>query len=543
MQESKLSDEDAVALQLQLPHTMVIHTPSTDSADLEYSAPSTAQPGKSGGVAFLIPTYLLGASFSSHVITPHYAIELTVPLCGYDLRILNVYFPPQKDKAHLTSIRDYLRAHPQPGLLVIAGDVNQARNLKLWDTCLAEFDLVDLTAQNSVLTHTFRGSKGWSALDTICISSSLLDDNGWTAALNAQHRLDLKDGHLPLSATFKPPGAAKRTDLLRYHRLPDDTFRQTSPAGQNLPTLAQHYLHAQQEHSPFAQLRALNAFYQAFATSFPRRPPVDPAYLLRRSSDSRKVSLRMPRATLISFNEKAKFPVALDQFQPSGPDHIMLPRRVRDDMLRVFNDWEALQRTLSTACSLQAGLAGQQASLKVWQRFRLLSPKATGSLNVIQDPSGNLCTHPQEIAQAVLAGREFWTESVPALSLAALENLLPELGPAQQGAPLDSVAPNLVHEGPPLARELPFPPCYRFQDAIAASGNTSPGLDGIPYAAYRTDVTLNSQILHNCLATICELTASRDPLPTPHQLFGLDTKGGGRHHSKSLEASQYAPGL
>jgi hypothetical protein len=62
VQETKLSEEEATALQLHLPNTLDIHTPALLTTPLEGTNNPDAQPGRSGGVAFLIPTYLLGAT-------------------------------------------------------------------------------------------------------------------------------------------------------------------------------------------------------------------------------------------------------------------------------------------------------------------------------------------------------------------------------------------------------------------------------------------------------------------------------------------------
>ena len=520
IQESKLTEEDAAELQSQLTHTLVLHTPTHCSDPQEQDKQVSALPGRSGGVAFLIPTYLHGNSFVTEVITPHYALALSVPLCGYDLHVLNVYFPPAKEGHHLARVLAFLRANSQPGVTILAGDVNQVRKLPAWQSFLAEFDLVDLATINDAPSHTFKGPKGWSSLDTVCVSTKLLDENGWTADLKALPRQDDKVGHLPLVVRFRPPCAAKHADLAKYQRLPDDAFKQVTPAGHNLSTLLKHYLSQQSDQSPFSVLQTTNAFYQAFATTFPRQRRADPAYLLRQSANSNKVMSKIPLDTINSYNDKVKFPICPEQFHSKGPDHVLLPKRVRDDMLRIFNDWEALQRDLNGVCSLRASLMGQPRSLKVWERFRMLSPKATGALTTIQDSTEQFHTHPRDIARTVLEGREFWTEAPPEITEAEFAALLPE--------PHTLSTPNLASEGEPnldhpLSDWHLFPSVTRFSDILAVCGNTSPGIDGIPYAAYRTDIPFASQLLHSCLGCICandpQVTNHVTNLPTPHQLL------------------------
>jgi len=108
LQETKMTCEDAGALQLLLPHVAVVSTPAIIvPADISVTPPR--KESRTGGVALCVPTYKYGNAFESAVIVPGYAIAVTLPVCGYPLLVVNAYFPPRLEVAHLSQLKSFCR--------------------------------------------------------------------------------------------------------------------------------------------------------------------------------------------------------------------------------------------------------------------------------------------------------------------------------------------------------------------------------------------------------------------------------------------------
>jgi hypothetical protein len=156
----------------------------------------------------------------------------------------------------------------------------------------------------------------------------------------------------------------------------------------------------------------------------------------------------------------------------------------------MLNDVKAIGIDLDEACSTRHSLLGRPVSLKHWERFRLLSPKMTGSLARISQ-NGTYVTDVSGISQAVLLGREFWVNQPPEL---------PDILVSEQNTP-EMAEPS----------DLPPPPLSTYQKCIATSLNTSPGIDGIPYSAFRATWSSATVLLQAVMLAIITVTFPCNP--------------------------------
>jgi hypothetical protein len=154
-------------------------------------------------------------------------------------------------------------------------------------------------------------------------------------------------------------------------------------------------------------------------------------------------------------NAKLTTPIDLSVLTDLGERGFLVPRRLIDHMVTLLNDWECQIRDLNHIHDTRARLLGKPRSMKVWERFRALSPKNVSVLHRLLKPDGTYATAPQDLSDLVMAGREFWTQPPNTPNIDALKSLC-QFSPSQA---LD------MQPSVPTAEDI--------RCVIAASGNTS----------------------------------------------------------------------
>ena len=299
---------------------------------------------------------------------------------------------------------------------------------------------------------------------------------------------------MPVSFVFAPPRSTKKQTRPKYHRLPDDLFKNTTAQCRLLPILLQQVLTGASSVEEAAEdLETMRAFFHAFVSTFPRCYAAHSASQLKKSKHAGKLRVVLQRAALGNWSKQTSIALRVDDFQSTSDDRVYVPARALAAMVRISNDLDALGRNLDQANALRHSLLGRPVSLKHWERFRLLSPKASGSLNRLVSAEGHI-TDVEGLATAVMAGRDFWT--VP---------------PTVTHFPCDSMP--LLAQSP--ISDLPAPPLQLFHKCFATSIDTSPGIDGIPYSAFRATWQIAALLLYTVFMHI----ASHGFPITPTQLL------------------------
>jgi hypothetical protein len=204
----------------------------------------------------------------------------------------------------------------------------------------------------------------------------------------------------------------------RYHRLPDALFKNNTSECRNLPNLIAYF--APLSPCATASLNSVHAFYHAFSKTFPATYGPPGAHYLKRYVDANKSRIEVPRQVIHDFQKQTTIQINPEQFSVINQDHVVLPRRVRDVMLRILNDNDAIKTTLEESCTIRSNLLGRPASLKHWERFRLLSPKASGALVRLRRNDDSMALTPQEVSDETLNGRSFWFQVPPVLDMRSL---------------------------------------------------------------------------------------------------------------------------
>ena len=236
-------------------------------------------------------------------------------------------------------------------------------------------------------------------------------------------------------------------------------------------------------------METLNAFFHAYHSSFTRTYLTNSAEQLKRSKHKGKAQVVLDRAVLDNWSKQTSITLQLDDFHTTSHDKVSVPARILVILVRILNDLEALGRNLDQASELRHTLLGRPVSLKHWERFRLLSPKAAGAMTRLSTPNGYV-TDVEALAKAVMEGRDFWT--VPP-SVSSFPSPL---------MPLCAQLP---------VSDLPPPPLRLFHKCIASSLDTSPGIDGVPYSAFRATWQVSAPLLQQVFDCITGLGFSVTP--------------------------------
>ena len=498
LQETKLCHTDMRAIQMLFPQSIVLGSPAIPTNN-----------GISGGLAVILPTHLYGTAMTWTDILPGYAGVVELSLRHVPLRVVCAYMRPGNEKEILAAAAKFLKSsEPYSGTTVFVGDANALRTHKSFSDVLTQHDLHDVTSVSGYPLKTFVHNKGLSALDFIAVSAQLLDASGWTADAIVRDRSDDCFGHKFLYLTCKPPVRAASATSESYDRLPDRQFQSTQHSCRILPALlAQHVKH---DAPPDVQLARLNAFFIAFRTSFPTKHDLSVGFRLRKAKQATLSTFRLEENVLQDALAKTRTAVDLSTFPRTSNKSVIIPRRLRDSLLQTINDCESLQRSLRELDAHRAAMLGAAPSVKHWERLRMLSPKEVGTLCQLSDVDGSMRTDPAELAFVIVQGREFWLSAPDTISQDQMTEICYHV-PVRRNEICLSAPDNISHaqkivecNPPPATTSIHhMPSVASLFSTITCCPNTSPGLDGIPYSAYRAAPEASARILHNVLTSIC----------------------------------------
>ena len=394
LQETKWTDVEATAYQFSISTCQVLHTPAllTDN-------------GRSGGVAILLPTYLTNVAVDVQALVEHYALLVTIATRATAFHIINLYLPPGKEKSVLGKLTQSLQKLDLQGSVIMVGDINQARNLEVFQELLTAQELSEVTSEFDISLPTFTHKTGSSSLDTVCVSSSLLDITGWSAEVKSLLPLATY-GHSPLHLNLRPNTKTARTTvttLPSYTRLPPHTLDPKNPTTRALPhALLAH--HSGLDHDtlhPQEVLEQMHAYLYAWCATFSRQKYTDLAFWVRRKEHEGKLFVTTPLTVLDALNHKLVTPFSFQHYHSQQEGTVQIPRRDFDKFICLLNDWECQSRELHNLQDLRNRLLGRQRSLKVWERFRALAPKNMHTLKRLRTDE-TFVTTPEELAIQVM---------------------------------------------------------------------------------------------------------------------------------------------
>ena len=124
-----------------------------------------------------------------------------------------------------------------------------------------------------------------------------------------------------------------------------------------------------------------------------------------------------------------------------------------------------------------------------WQRMRSICPKTIFYPGPIQKSDGSICKTGEDMDEAMLETRQFWFED-------------PVSDDHQWNYILNTYA-----DATRFWPDVPLPTPSDYTAAVLSSKDSAPGPDGLPYAAWRMDVSQSSEAMVDFMSRIQSLRA------------------------------------
>jgi ribonuclease HI len=420
--------------------------------------------GASGGVAAIFPTAIHPQQLTRHEIVPGRALHVAQAFQGGDTHWVAIYCPPGLEWTILKQVSTYLKGLAK-GRLYLCGDFNQApKHTQKWEHFLAEHGLQDLTGPQP--TFFSLGDSKLSALDKWLVRDVALTQHRLTCKVRPSKLSMTRTEHAKLSIILRPTPVVL-TDAPMFQAIPPAACNQGFPPAQELARLLET-LPPEDTSQRFHD--KLEAAAWAWWRNLPRGTYdhlSKPSHLLRKLGRQRGDFIQVPLATLQAAIARINLPLDVSQFPPGRNGTRTLPRDTVLSLLEAL-DLEDMQECifLNAPSELKATM-GHNTVPRIWARIKTLAPKAAGTLSHLLTKEGTLLTSPAEVEKEVRSTRPFWTCPSPPLAQELLE-LLPEYA---------TTAPVLSHIPPPGVEVI--------QQVLHKTGDSAPGIDGLPYALYR----------------------------------------------------------
>ena len=176
----------------------------------------------------------------------------------------------------------------------------------------------------------------------------------------------------------------------------------------------------------------------------------------------------------------------------------LMPRKLLLEILHRYDMWEIQQSMFFNRPASTQAIHGVPRRPMLWKRLKVLSPKNISVLSCIKNSKGNLVTAPRDIDQATRDTRTFWEDTPQPLP----DSLIATLREYQA-------------ESPPFP-PLPPPPHAHHMSSIDRTGDSAPGVDGIPCAVLRVLPSKFAQLME---WWIDDLLLDEPTLRPPQQLL------------------------
>ena len=474
------------------------------------SATSTEAGGKSGGVAILIPTHKWKAHWKLDLIYEGYAIAITSELSEDKVTIIAVYAQPGRECEIMKSVADWVSALPLAQTIIMAGDFNQAPMLYTkWTQWLLENLLVDITPVH-LPTFWTGGLRKATTLDRYLVRHVGLEVGTHKIRIRASKLRLGRQEHAKVWATISPVDISP-SHFPRAPVIPAKALTAQYPPSQEL---ARRIVRIE-EGCAQKRVDLIRATAWAWWREQPRsmfRQISTDIETLHKAAQQRGCYVRISTHAWLTlkkevgsaFTEEEKWARAAstesDNYAKPCKDHgqIVVPRQTLIHLLDLLNLQRTQECTFKSNDSTIRKIHWVKGPSPIWSRLKAMDPKTLGTLSAMYDDSGKLQTGTAEVEAEVRSTRAFWLRP-PAKLAPSLLSLLDD-NYAQQSS-FEAISPP-TREG--------------YQAVIIASKDTSPGIDGIPYALYRLVEPFTIDLLRDMLQ---DITLRRHSVRVPNPLL------------------------
>ena len=475
LQETHWTHEQSTRLHIVIPGIYVVATAAT----VKNRHPS-------GGVAIILPVGY--EVLTNQTILPGQILAALVQLKGAKIRIISVYLHPDNVQENLQALIKYLNTIDLREWTILAGDFNRADEQcsKLWHQLTEEYGLTDSHPK----LPTFRTAHSESCLDRILLPTAFSQNlhlRHSTSArwIGAKLRHGLVTIRLKHKSTVPPD-----PKLAKHHTIPPYIFR----PGMEGPVQNQFAIEAirdlerriMQEPHQAHTAESLTTLYWAWWWSLTpehkkkkKKKQADIAALVQSCLKQKgaHVILQLPTHEALT----RAIGTAIDSRPtPSGAREI-----ARTELYKALELLDAQAITYRLAPKNTPEITGDRSNTTAfWQRMRELKTTQGTYNGPIYRANGRKCHTVQDLDQAMIDTRSFWEESPPHTQ-ASWQPILQEYQAGNNYLP-------------------PFPELTiaKIQSHLLHTKESAPGLDGIPYAAWRLNPEASSHAIHKLFTQI-----------------------------------------
>jgi hypothetical protein len=500
LQETKWDSTQAGLLQQNLGTIQILSSPGLPGEDGTVS----------GGVAILLPTYLSGVAVKVTEIVPGHILQVEVGERGQNRTYVSVYLHPTKQLDMLLKWENFWAANPPMGNLYIGGDFNQINHgggrLRLaFDLFVCKFNLFD-TSNSEELDKparaeeegTFRNANGGkSLLDRWLIRDPLFTKGGLKASIKKWWMSRMKVQHARIQLSVSNIEHDNDDTLPAFEAIP---FAALTKANPSYLELERRMDRLEPERSAQAHTDKVHGVIWAWWRGNPKGTYLHisrPELVLRRIARSVGKEVLVPRPEFHLLLTHIKHSVTVRDLTVKDGKYL-IPINLLHELLHRYDMWEIQQTHFWEQHSTTQAMHGVPKVPLLYKRLKTLSPKATQSLNCLKNKEGALVTTPLDIDRATRDTRMFWEDTpcdLPTHLLSTLEDYQRHATPFPM---------------------LPPPSSEHHRQTILRTGNSAPGVDGLPFAALRVLPGKSAELLTWMLE---DILVEEPDLRPPQQLL------------------------
>ena len=169
---------------------------------------------------------------------------------------------------------------------------------------------------------------------------------------------------------------------------------------------------------------------------------------------------------------------------PSSNGYCHIPASVLEKPFELYDLQQAQAQATEINRSVADKIRGLNSTNVFWQRMRSICPKTIFYPGPIEKSDGSICKTGEDMDEAMLETRQFWFED-PVADDSQWDHILQCYADAMTFWP-----------------EVPLPTDSDYTAAVLSSKDSAPGPDGLPYAAWRLDVTQSSEAMVHFMVRI-----------------------------------------
>ena len=471
IQETHWTHEQATKLHSLIPGTHIVAT----AASIKNTHPS-------GGTAVILP---IGYEVITHqTVLPGQILAVQARIKGAKIRIVTIYLHPDKVHESLQALIKYLRNIDLREWTILAGDFNRADQQcsTAWHQLTEEYGFTD----GHPTLPTFRTATGETCLDRILLPTAFLQNLQLRSSTSVRWIGEkLRHGAVTLRLKHKstvPPDPK----LPKHHTIPPYIFRpgMEGPVHNKLAKEAIQDLERRIMQEPnHAQTTEsmTNLFWAWWRTLTPehKRPQANIAALIHTSLKQKGTHVVLRASTYEALTGTSG--IAVERTRTTEGAYEV----ARTELYRALEVLDAQAITYRLAPKNTPEITGDRSNAtQFWQRMRELKTTQGTYNGPIYRANGQRCNTVHDLDQAMIDTRAFWEEKPPETEPA----WLPILSEYQAGNCRFPTFPDLT--------------IARIQNHLLHTKESAPGLDGIPYAAWRLNPEATGHAIYKLFTRI-----------------------------------------